>query len=64
MEDSEGQSYVKYDSGQSWSNSHVETHKTLSSINLCKAVSESFVLVRVNSLHLCLYYIYWVVKHS
>ena len=63
MEDSESQSYVKHDSGQSWSNSHVETHETLSSVNGCKAVSKSFVLVRVNSLHLCLYHIYRVVKH-
>ena len=63
MEDSECQSYVKDDSGQSWSNSHVETHKTLSPVNGCKTVSKSFVFVCVNSLHLCLYNINWVVEH-
>ena len=63
MEDSEGQSYVKYDSGQSWSNSHVETHETLSFVYLCETIGEAFVFVRVNSLHLGLNHINRVIEH-
>ena len=63
MEDSEGQSYVKYDSGQSWSNSHVETHETMSFVYGCETIGEAFVFVRVNSLHLGLNHINRVIEH-
>ena len=63
MEDSEGQSYVKYDSGQSWSNSHVETHETMSFVYRSETIVEAFVFVRVNSLHLGLNHINRVVEH-
>lgn len=64
VEDGEGQSDVKDDPDESWSNTHVESFDTLLLVNLFEAVGEAIVLVRVDALHLGLHNIDGVVGHG
>jgi hypothetical protein len=63
-EDCERETDVEADAHQSWHDSHVEPHESLSLIDLGKAVTEAIELVGVNALHLSLHDVDWVVCHG
>ena len=64
MEDGEGEGDVKNDSRESWRHTTVEACNALIFVDLGEAVGEAVVLVRVNTLHLSLDDIDWVVSHD
>lgn len=63
MEDGEGERNIGDDTHQARADAHVEAADALLSIDLAEAVPEAIVLVRVNTLHLSLDDINWVVCH-
>lgn len=63
MEDSEGECDVQNDTHQAGSNSHVVAAKTLLLVNLHEAITEALVFGCVDTLHLSLNDVDWVVSH-
>ena len=64
MEDGESKSHIHDNSYKSWANSHVESHESISFVDLRGAIGKAVVLSGFKSLHLGLHDIDWVVKHS
>ena len=64
MEDGEGQGHIQDDTDKTRSNAHVESVDTVEAVDVSGTVHESLELVRIDTLHLSLDDIDWVVGHG
>ena len=60
-ENTERECHIENDSGKTWSNTTIESQKAISSQNTLGTIGKAVELVRIDTLHLCLDHVDWVV---